>query len=115
MTEQQTYAYGFEQCTTEQDVKARLRSLAKLLHPDRGGDSTLMANCKAEADRRIDEIRHPHAQNRAQERRTGARPVMPEMLQTLLQDEAVVAYIQKKIGDGATALISLLAKNLKNK
>lgn len=115
MTEQQPYAYGFERCATEQDVKARLRALAKLLHPDRGGDSTLMANCKAEADRRISEIRNPQATKQPSGRRAGARQVMPEMLQTLLQDEAVVAYIQKKIGDGATALISLLAKNLKNK
>lgn len=63
MTEK--YAYGFDLCRNEEEVKARLRSLARMLHPDAGGDDILFGNCKAEAERRVMEIRGAGSSRRA--------------------------------------------------
>lgn len=89
------YSYGFDQCQTEEEVKTRLRNLAKLLHPDHNGDPILFANCKAEAETRIAELRNPHKEQSRQN----------QYRQTQSARQQRPAHQHNPLGDIATVLI----------
>ena len=92
------YAGGFDLCRNEEEVKARLRSLAKMLHPDAGGDATLFGNCKAEADRRMKEIRNG-GRTRNSGRKSGnrARDAAEETLAGLMDSPLIQGILADTI------------------
>lgn len=93
MTEK--YTYGFDRCRTADEVKARLRTLAKMLHPDAGGDDILFGNCKAEAERRLCEI--AGGNGGTHRRQTGARRESDAL------DEALAGLMASPFVQGAVA------------
>lgn len=82
------YAYGFDTCKSEEEVKNRLRSLSKILHPDHEGDALLFGNCKQEAERRIRELRGEET----------ATPPPPKRPRTRPQTDSVTAFVGALLG-----------------
>ena len=126
MTNNNTYTYGFDQCTTTEEVKNRLRNLSKILHPDHNGDPLLFMNCKEEAERRIAELEGraqetnepPHPRPRA--RKTAkATPPINSILNSLLQNPDVQKYVANTIADLAPkelrGIVSGIAAHLTDK
>lgn len=98
MIETEKYAYGFDLCRNEEEVKARLRSLAKMLHPDAGGDATLFGNCKAEADRRMKEIRDGgRTRNSGRKSDNRARDAAEETLSGLMESPLIQGILADTI------------------
>ena len=89
--------YGFDKCASEADVQARWRELAKLLHPDHGGDNTLLVEARQARDYRLHEISNAQRETNN----------LPNVILSVLGSEAV----QKILADEVSRRLSPEVKN----
>lgn len=64
----------FHDCTSEAEVKKLYRKLALLVHPDRGGDTEIMAKLTRAYDRALGEIPRPRSNASPSQSRSAPRP-----------------------------------------